>query len=584
MTRSSEKTTTTVAEYLLHRLSQLDIEHMFTVPGSYVVGLLRELADQNPLTAIVTASEQEAAYAADAYAKTRGYGVVCGTYGVGSMSAINGLIGSYVERCPVILINGGPSPEQRRQEIEHGILFLHSAGRITTDYEIFRRVTAAAEIIVDAAQAPAQIDRALEACMTSKRPVYIEMNQDVWTASCAPPAGTLRPADPVCDPATLAEAVQDCVARLKEAAKPVLWGGEEIRRFGLGEAFERLVLTSRLPYMTTLPGKAIISEATSGYVGIYDGKYANDSVQAFAAQADLILAVGTVITDVIGNIVAKDYGSMIVAARDGVRVGHHIYQKVPLDVFLPHLVKALAANEYRLPAATQQPLTGENRSAKCDADGDQTPVTFDNFFARMTAYAADKLVVTDACFAMFPAAELPREAAGSFVSQSIWLSIGYSVGASVGAAFASKRRVIAFVGDGGFREGPQALATLSKHGLPAIMCLMNNGVLGIEQFLTAPGYFVHDGTQLDYFNKLASWNYAALAKAFGADYAQIRTLADLGRALARADTLTDRPILLDIVLDPTDLPGDMRTTIPRRMPESVRRNLDFPMIPRGLPR
>ena len=177
-----------VGEYLLQRLSELGVGHIFSLPGSYVVGLLRLLADRKLPMPIVTASEQEAAYAADAYAKTRGYGVVCETYGVGAMSAINGLVGSYVERSPVIIINGGPSPEQRRQEIEHGILFLHSAGRTTTDYHIFEQVTAAAEIIADEFEAPAQIDHVLEACMTSKRPVYIEMNQDIWTA----PARRLR--------------------------------------------------------------------------------------------------------------------------------------------------------------------------------------------------------------------------------------------------------------------------------------------------------------------------------------------------------------------------------------------------------
>jgi indolepyruvate decarboxylase len=143
--------------------------------------------------------------------------------------------------------------------------------------------------------------------------------------------------------------------------------------------------------------------------------------------------------------------------------------------------------------------------------------------------------------------------------------------------------VVAFTGDGGFREGPQALSTLSKCRLPAIVCVMNNGVLGIEQFLTKPGYFLNDGTQLDYYNELSPWDYAALAKAFGAEYARIETLADLERAIARTDVLTDRPILFDVILDPRDLPGDMRRTIASQVPASVRRNFDFPIAPRHIP-
>lgn len=569
-----------VGEYLLQRLSELGVGHIFSLPGSYVVGLLRLLADRKLPMPIVTASEQEAAYAADAYAKTRGYGVVCETYGVGAMSAINGLVGSYVERSPVIIINGGPSPEQRRQEIEHGILFLHSAGRTTTDYHIFEQVTAAAEIIADEFEAPAQIDHVLEACMTSKRPVYIEMNQDIWTASCPPPARPLRPGASICDPETLAEAIQDCVDRVKGAANPILWGGEEIQRFGLGAAFERLVLTSGLPYMTTLAGKAIISEATAGYVGIYDGKYANDSVQAVAEHTDLILAIGTVITDLIETIVAKDYGAMIIAARDGVRVGHHLYKQVPLDMFLPRLSAALEVASYRAPAGAKPTPAVDSRAPQNAAPDAKAPITFDRFFKRMITYAADKLVVSNSSFCMFPAAELPRVEGETFVSQAIWLPIGYSNGATIGAALGANRRVVAFTGDGGFREGPQALSTLSKCRLPAIICLMNNGILGIEQYLTAPGYFVDDGTKLDYYNKLAPWDYEALAKGFGADYARIATIGDLECAIARADELTDRPILFDVILDPKDLPGDMRKAIPAQFPTAIRHNFEFPIAPR----
>lgn len=573
--------TITIAEYLLQRLTELGIEHVFTVPGSYIVDLLRPMSDVDRPAAVVTASEQEAAYAADAYAKTRGYGAVCGTYGVGSMSAINGLVGSYVERCPVIMINGGPSPKQRRQEIEQGILFLHSAGRATTDYLFFRRVTAAAEIIEDARHAPDQIDFALEACMTSKRPVYIEVNQEVWTARCRPPLGHLGLATPNCDPQAMAEAIDDCVDRITRAENPVLWGGEEIQRFGLGQVFERLVRTSGLPFMTTLPGKSVISETTPGFVGIYDGKYANPSAQGAAAQADLIIAIGTVITDLVMNIVAEDYGAMIVAARDGVRVGYHLYQRVPLEMFLPRLVAALAVAEYRTTTRSDHHCaTARTRAAEHGAWEAETPITFDSFFARMTDYAADKWIVSDASLAMFAAAEIPRREADSFVSQAIWLAIGYSNGASLGAALGAKRRVIAFTGDGGFREGPQALSTLCKCRVPAIICVMNNGVLGIEQFLTAPGYFAHDGTALDYYNELSSWDYEALAKAFGADYARIATLGELGRGIARADALTDRPILFDVILDPSDLPSNLRKTIPAQPPPSVRGDFDFPIMPR----
>jgi len=72
-----------VASYLVFRLEELGIKHPFNVAGSYCSGLLAELPKSRRLKAIFTTHEMEAAYAADAYARTRGYGTICGTYGVG---------------------------------------------------------------------------------------------------------------------------------------------------------------------------------------------------------------------------------------------------------------------------------------------------------------------------------------------------------------------------------------------------------------------------------------------------------------------------------------------------------------------
>jgi hypothetical protein len=72
----------TVASYLVARLEELGIEHLFNVSGSYCTELLAELAKNSRLKAVFTTYEMEAAYAADAYARIKGYGAMCGTYGV----------------------------------------------------------------------------------------------------------------------------------------------------------------------------------------------------------------------------------------------------------------------------------------------------------------------------------------------------------------------------------------------------------------------------------------------------------------------------------------------------------------------
>ena len=170
-TMSQETTGCTVAEYLSLRLSELNIGHLFAVPGNYCADFL-VAARQGRLSVIGATNELEAGYAADAYSRVSGFGAVCVTYGVGSMSLLNAIAGSYVERCPVVLISGGPSPKEITEELEKGILFLHSTGHFRTDFDVFRNVTEAADLVNDADHAPEQIDRLLEVCIRTRRPVY----------------------------------------------------------------------------------------------------------------------------------------------------------------------------------------------------------------------------------------------------------------------------------------------------------------------------------------------------------------------------------------------------------------------------
>src|SRR5689334_2107036 len=114
----------TVAQYLAVRLGELGIQHLFNVAGSYCGGLLKVLGREGLPKAIFTTYELESGYAADAYARVRGFGAVCSTYGVGAYSLLNAIAGSYAERSAVILINGGPSDKQLARELEYGVLFL----------------------------------------------------------------------------------------------------------------------------------------------------------------------------------------------------------------------------------------------------------------------------------------------------------------------------------------------------------------------------------------------------------------------------------------------------------------------------
>lgn len=561
----------TVASYLVARLEELGIEHLFNVSGSYCSGLLAELSKSSRLKAVFTTYEMEAAYAADAYARIKGFGAICGTYGVGALSALNGIAGAFVERCPVIVINGGPSSKQLALEVEYGIMFLHSTGPFKTDLTVYSQVTVATAVIERAEDAPSKIDEVLTACIARRRPVYLEISQDLWGQRCTMPAAALRAPAPPVNSDALSECLDDVIARFADARRPLIWAGEELDRWGLHDELAMLVSASGFPYVTTLAGKSILPETTRGFLGVYDGRFAPPEIQAIVEKADFVIALGTSITDFVGDIVAKDYGRMALASQGGVRIGHHLYAEVNLKEFVDGLTKRLAGNS----DATLWAMARREDDVLPSADA---TITFDLLFGRVTDFVQGKLVVADTGLSLFASAGLPISERKSYISQSVWMSIGYSLGASVGVACAGSKRPVVFVGDAAFREGPQALSTLVQYKLPVVICVMNNGIMGIQQFMGHPQYYKDAGGQPDYYNVVHRWDYGLLARAFGAQYARASTLGELDEALQAAAGLTDVPILIDVVLDEKDLPKAVRQALGRTAPEDVLANFEVPLL------
>jgi indolepyruvate decarboxylase len=167
------------------------------VAGNYTAAFLNTiLADPgSPIVIAGNVNEMCAGYAADGYARLRGIGALFVTYSVGAFSLLNTIAGSFTELVPLLLINGVPTNKEDSVEKDAGLLYAHTTGNLVPDIEMFRGVTAAAERITNARQAPYQIDSVLTAMLTHRKPVYLEVTEDVWRAACIEPRGTLSSGD-----------------------------------------------------------------------------------------------------------------------------------------------------------------------------------------------------------------------------------------------------------------------------------------------------------------------------------------------------------------------------------------------------
>ena len=200
----SEKTT--VGQYLVDRLYELGLKHLFSIPGDYTIEWVdRYVVPSKKIQVIAEVNELNAGYAADGYARqkgTNGIGALCVTYSAGALSAANPIGGAYAERVPVVLINGAPSIKRTLAFEQTGFSAHHFISGRQTDLQVFQYITAAAVRIDSPHLAPMLIDYALTQCITERRPVYIELLEDMVDLECEGPKGKLTPAKTMSDEKT----------------------------------------------------------------------------------------------------------------------------------------------------------------------------------------------------------------------------------------------------------------------------------------------------------------------------------------------------------------------------------------------
>lgn len=484
-----------IGRYLLERLAQTGIDHLFGVPGDYILRLYDEFG-RSRIRHVGTTREDTAAFAADAYARCRGLGAVAVTYGVGALNTVNAVAGANAEYSPVVVISGAPGvDEQRGDQLIH-----HRFGPFQFQREIFDRITCASAVLEDPFTALRQIDRVLETARRLSRPVYIELPRDrVDTPGYPYPVQAVP--RPVSDPSALAEAVDETVSLMERAEAPAVLAGVEIHRRRLQDQLAHFLLRSRLPVAATLTGKSVVGERDPAYLGIYEGSMGPESARYVIEQADLLLLLGVTLNDVdLGIYTAQlDPTRMVRAGQEEVCVSHHRYPGVHLGDFLQRLTGSVQAHRAPLPE-----VTVSGRLADFPTPGRH--MTIDRLVARLNvALQPDMQVIADTGDCLFAAIDLRVHARSEFLASAFYTSMGFAIPASLGAQVARPElRPLVLVGDGAFQMTGTELATSARLGLDPIVIVFNNAGYTTERFIL-------EGP----FNDISNWRFDRLGEVFG---------------------------------------------------------------------
>ena len=521
-----------VGKYLVDQLVEAGVQHVFGVPGDYVLKFMDYIVD-SPIQLINTCTESGAGFAADAYARVHGLGAVCVTYCVGGLNVLNSVAGAYAEKAPVIVISGAPGiSERRRSPLLH-----HQVRDFNTQRRIFERVTVYSAALEDPNLAPAQIDEAIDACRSHKRPVYLELPRDMVARKCPRIGGTLRPPQES-DEDRLREALEEACVMLSRAKRPVVLAGVEIHRFGLQEALVRLIEHTGLPVAATLLGKSVISERHPQYLGVYAGALSRDSVRRVVENSDCLLILGAFMSDInLGIGSAKlDPGKSIYATSERIAIKYHHYENVVLEDFIKgirrkceRLVTPRASKVLEAPV----PFKAQPKRA----------LSVKRLFRALNDFIDDDFVViADPGDAMFGSLDLTIHKRTEFISPAYYTSLGYAVPAALGAQIGARRRLrpLVLVGDGSFQIAGQEISTIARYGLNPIVLVLNNKGYTTERFLNEGPY-----------NDILNWSYHRLPEILGIGLGlEVRTEGEFLAALETARDNKDTYSIINAHLEP----------------------------------
>ena len=563
----------TVADYLLTRLKQLNVEHIFQIPGDYVKHFTQALEHFDGVNAIGAVNELDATYAADGYGRTRGLGAVSLQFGVSTFSALNAVAGAWVERSPIVVISASPSAQDRAVTEMYGVLFHHSTGNLNADQEVYEHVTIDSAMLDDATTAPEIIDRVLTSAISAKRPVYLAAFEDVWDYDCKQP-GTypLQPEHVTSNPSSLENALDAAWSQITKASHPLILAGVELLRFGLADLLSDLIEASGFLYTTTSLGKTVLDESHPNFIGTYSDLAAIDEVLEIVNKSDSFITLGTIITDDYLDFISKDYGQMIRVDTEHSRVGWEPFPNVTMRDFMQRLIERFeASSEFPKKFEHEKYKEPWNKNSDPKFKHEKDVLTYNRFFDRLMKFADENKLLPETIMnfgvscGMYVGTNMNGLSQNGFIASAAWQCIGFETGVASGVALGSGKRAWTIAGDGAFMMMCQSLSTLVRNKLNAVIFVMSNGVYAIEQVYVNIKSFNPKGhptnpsegdPPFDKFDILADWDYVKLAEGFGAKGYKVTTLDELDDCLKEIKD-SDKTSLVQVVIPYDDLPNQM---------------------------
>lgn len=529
-----------IGDFLNQRLKQAGITYVFGVPGDFNLSYLEQIEADRGLQFIGTCNELNGAYAADGYARIKQLSVLVTTYGVGDLSAINGIAGAFAEHVPIVHISGIPP----LHAVKHGAPLHHTLldGNYDHIMNCMRPFTVAQtrltpENIVD------ELDRVLSACLRYKQPVHIQLPSDITHIRIKQPTQPFQYKHYQTDKDYLKRVSQKIQSKLQEAKNPVLLIDHLADKFGFASAIQHISEKQKIPLAILGTAKNIISESASYYLGTYSGIASLPNVKATVETSDCLICFGTQFADInTGFFHYQLPENRITIQPYSVSIDDENFEGIEI---LGLIHETFHIENDSQPIHQSQTLTIKKNNPK-DALSHKTLWPLIANFLKPNDIILGEAGCSSSGLNSIP---LPFEA--KYISQPIWSSIGYTLPALLGTLLASPQaRHLLFIGDGSLQLTVQEISTIIRHQLKPIIFILNNGGYTVERKIL--------GQQAKY-NDIQNWRYTELAHVFYGEARtfHVETLQDLQDTLSHLENDTSQLTLVEIKLPKLDAPESL---------------------------
>lgn len=595
-------------QYLFQRVLSMGTKSIFGVPGDFNLPLLEylyvpELVEQG-LRWIGTANELNAAYACDGFSRySKRIAVLITTYGVGELSAMNGIAGASSEYSRILHIvgvakstNSQTGSKTNHMNLHHLVPQIKDSNFVGPNHKIYYemvkdKISCSTEYLEDINTACDKVDKVIEDIYKYSKPGYLFVPIDFVsklvnvTNLIMKPELTLTQCMPESNP-ELIQPITDLVKQwIYESKTPAIIGDVLTDRFDANQLINELIHVTQFWNFNTFNGKSIINESNPWFMGQYNGKEGAPSVIQRFLLCDLILNIGIDVNEINSGHYSYNYkpNAKIVEMHptyikfiDTSRNDEQLFRDVNFVHILNEIIHSLDTTKLNTNYdPSVKAFDGDEVLSNFHLKNNGSGITQDHLARVIPKYfnPGDILVSETGSF-QFALRDIKLPNQFKYITQGFYLSIGTALPSSFGVGIAMQDyprlhitdntipedyepKLILFTGDGSAQMTVQEMTSMIRYKTPMEIFIWNNYGYTIERAILGPTRAHND---------VMAWDWTKFLKAFGdfndnyTESVKIDKISELNTKLKQLknDTNRNKIKLMEIMLDKLDYPESLR--------------------------